>query len=75
MEKKDLSLIRKYISTDDELRKYVEAHNKYEDILEEYKKRIFLTPEEEIELKRIKKLKLKGRDEISRILEKYTKES
>ena len=75
MEKKDLDLIEKYISTDEELRKHVEAHKKYEDMLEEYKKRIFLTPEEEMEQKRIKKLKLKGRDEISRILEKYKKES
>ncbi len=73
MEKKDLDLIQKYISTDEELGKHVEEHENFEKILAEYNKRIFLTPEDEIEQKRIKKLKLKGRDEISRILAKYKK--
>ena len=75
MEKRDLELIEKYILTDEELRKHVEEHKKFEEILEECNKRIYLTPEEEMEQKRIKKLKLKGRDKITRILEKYKKEA
>ncbi len=71
MEEKELKLIEKYISADDELRSEMEEHQKYETILEEFNKRIHLTPEEELEQKRIKKLKLKGRDKIEKILAKY----
>jgi len=71
MEKKDLDLIEKLIDSDDELRKHVEEHKRFEKILEDFGQRIYLTPEEDLEQKRIKKLKLKGRDRIERILAKY----
>lgn len=73
MEKRDLELIEEYISVDDELRKHVEEHKKFEKILEEFNQRIHLTPEEEMEQKRIKKLKLKGRDRIEQLLARYRK--
>ena len=75
MEKRDLQLIEKYSAVDEELRMYVEEHKKFEDSLEKYNQKPHLSLEEEIEVKRIKKLKLKGRDEIERILSKYRKEN
>jgi len=71
MEKKDLELIEKYIPVDNDLRVYVEEHRRYEEMLEAFKNRVHLTPEEEMEQKKIKKLKLIGRDKIEQILSKY----
>ena len=71
MEQKDVELIKKYCPVDEELRRYMEEHKQFEEILEDLGKRTHLTAEEEIEQKRIKKLKLKGRDKIEQILAKY----
>jgi hypothetical protein len=75
MEKRDLELIEKYVSVDDELRKCVEEHGKFEKLLGEFSKRIHLTPEDEMKQKGIKKLKLKGRDKIEQILAKYRQQT
>lgn len=71
MEKKDLELIETHISTDEDLRTCVEEHRRYEEMLAVFNQRSHLTPEEELEQKRLKKLKLKGRDKIEQILAKY----
>lgn len=71
MEKRDLEIIEKYSPIDEELRCYIEEHRRYEEILENFSTRSYLNPEEELEEKRIKKLKLKGRDKIEAILAKY----
>jgi uncharacterized protein YdcH (DUF465 family) len=71
MEKRDLALIEKHVTVDAELKKYVDEHQKFEEILEAFKKKPHLSAEEQLEEKRIKKLKLKGRDKIESILSKY----
>jgi uncharacterized protein YdcH (DUF465 family) len=71
MEEVDELLIKKYIHQDDELRKYVEDHEKLEADLENFNKRIYLTAEEEIEKKNLQKRKLRGKEQIFRILAKY----
>jgi len=71
MEKRDLELIQKHIATDPELKHHVESHEAFERQLEEFNQRIYLTPQEEVERKRIQKLKLAGRDRIEVILKKY----
>ena len=71
MEKKDLELIAKYSAVDDELRAYVEEHRKFEEMLEELNSRVHLTPDEELQERQIKKLKLQGRDKIEQLLAKY----
>ena len=70
MEKRDLELIHKYISSDPELKQRMEDHEEYERKLAEWNRRLYLTPEEEVEKKRIQKLKLSGRDRIEAILAK-----
>jgi len=71
MEKRDIELIEKYSPVDEELRRYIEEHRRYEEILGNLSKKPYLSPEDELEEKRVKKLKLKGRDKIEEILSKY----
>ncbi len=71
MEKRDLELIQKYISSDPELKRYMDEHEEYERKLDEMNRRLYLTPEEEVQKKKIQKLKLAGRDRIEGILAKY----
>jgi uncharacterized protein len=71
LEKRDLELIHQYISSDPELKRCMEEHEEFERKLEEWNRLLYLTPEEEVERKRIQKLKLAGRDRIEAILAKY----
>ena len=71
MEKEDEILIAIHIDQDEELRRYVEDHRRLEDALEAFNKRVYLTPEEEIERKKLQKRKLFGKDRIHEILSKY----
>jgi hypothetical protein len=71
MEDEDKLLIEKHIDNDEELKSYVEEHILYEKQLEELNKKPYLTQEEEVRKKKIKKLKLSGRDMIETILKKY----
>lgn len=71
MDKSDEILIAQNIDNDLELKKYVEEHSYYERILEDFNKRVYLTPEEEMEKKTIQKKKLFGKDKIHEILAKY----
>jgi uncharacterized protein len=71
MEKRDHELIQKYISIDAELKRHMDEHEEYEKKLQDFNRRIYLNPEEELEKKRIQKLKLAGRDRIEVILSKY----
>jgi uncharacterized protein len=71
MEEAEERLIRQHIDQDEELRKYVEDHNQLEADLEAYNRRIYLTPEEELEKKKLQKRKLLGKEKIFQILAKY----
>ncbi len=73
MERTDEMLIERYIQQDGELKQNVEAHRKLEFALEDFNKRIYLTPQEEIEKKKLQKLKLASKDRIYAILAKYRK--
>ncbi len=71
MEEAEERLIKQYIDQDEELRKYVEDHKQLEADLEVYNRRIYLTPEEELEKKKLQKRKLLGKEKIFQILSKY----
>ena len=71
MEAKDKLLIEKHIDNDEELKSYVEEHVSFEEQLNALNKKPYLTQEEEARKKKIKKLKLSGRDHIEMILRKY----
>ncbi len=71
MEKRDLELIQKVIDTDPELKRCMDEHEELERRLDEFNRRLYLTPDEEIERKRLQKKKLAGRDRIETILAKH----
>jgi uncharacterized protein YdcH (DUF465 family) len=73
MERNDEMLIERYIQQDGELKQHVEDHRKLEVALEDFNKRIYLAPQEEIEKKKLQKLKLASKDRIYAILAKYRK--
>ena len=68
MEEQDLNIIERLIPRDKELARLWDEHLAFERRLEEMAKRPYLSPDEEIEAKRLKKLKLVGRDRIEEIL-------
>jgi len=71
MEKRDQEIIERHLASDPELKQCMEKHEEYERKLEEWNRRVYLSPEEEIERKKIQKLKLAGRDRIETLLAKY----
>ena len=71
MERTDELLIERHIQQDGELKKHVEDHRKLETALEDFNKRIYLTAEEQIEKKKLQKMKLASKDRIYVILSKY----
>jgi len=71
MERKDEDLIKTLLDRDPELKRYYEEHVVLERQLAEFNHRAHLTPEEEVEKKRIQKLKLAGKDRIMEILSRH----
>ncbi len=71
MEKKDEELIIAIMERDAELKRYYEEHVDLERQLEEFDRRLYLTPEQEVERKQIQKRKLQGKDRIMEILQKH----
>jgi uncharacterized protein len=71
MEKQDEELIRTLLDRDQELRQFYEEHLELEKQLASLDHKHYLTPEEEVERKRIQKIKLAGKDRIMEILGRY----
>src|SRR5207249_4602511 len=71
MEEKDEALIRTLLEREPELRHYYEEHVDLERRLGAFQQKLYLTPEEEMEKKRLQKLKLAGKDRIMEILSRY----
>lgn len=68
MEQRDLDLIEKWKEKDPELKRLWQEHLDFEEQLDVFNKRIYLSPSEEVERKTLQKKKLRGRDRIERIL-------
>jgi len=73
MEDKDIELIRRLISSDEELKRLWDEHSEFERKLNKYNKKRYLTSQDEIKRREIQKLKLAGKDKIEEILSKYRK--
>lgn len=71
MEKKDEELIRSLMSGNYELRKAYEAHLEFERQLHALQRKAHLSAEEEVERRRIQKLKLAGKDTMMAILDRH----
>jgi len=71
MERKDEELIASLLELEPELRHYYEEHNDLERQLGVLQQKHYLTPEEEVEKKRLQKLKLAGKDKMMSILARH----
>ncbi|MBI4594827.1 MAG: DUF465 domain-containing protein [Candidatus Tectomicrobia bacterium] len=69
MEEQDL--MEKIRKEDQEFAKLWNEHKSFESKLEEYSKMRYLTTEQEIDRKRIQKMKLLGKDRMAEIIRKY----
>jgi len=74
MEVKEKQLIGSLSRRNGRMRRLMENHIKYEEILGQFNSRFSLNTNEQVERKRIQKLKLAGRDEMQRIISHYEKE-
>ncbi|MDR1608880.1 MAG: DUF465 domain-containing protein [Deltaproteobacteria bacterium] len=68
MDPRDETLINQLVGDNPDLQSLVADHQDYERRLEEMNKRPYLSPEEDLERKKIQKAKLAGKDKIERIL-------
>jgi len=71
MEPREEEVIVSLLDKDPELKKYYEEHQELEKRLGGFQHKSHLTPVEEVEKKRLQKLKLAGKDKIMEILGKY----
>ncbi len=71
MESKDEQLILTLVDRDPELKRYYEEHVQLEKQLAQMNHKGFLNAEEEVERKRLQKIKLAGKDRIMEILNRY----
>jgi uncharacterized protein YdcH (DUF465 family) len=70
MEDRDKELCEKLAKENEELREICTAHQEYERLLKKIEKKGYLSSAEEVEKKRLKKLKLSAKDKIESFLEK-----
>ena len=71
MESREEQAIVSLLDKDPELRKYYEEHQELEKKLAEFQHKHHLSADEEMEMKRIQKLKLIGKDRMMEILGKH----
>lgn len=71
MEKDDEQLVLSLLDTDAELKRYYDEHLELERQITTFQEKLYLTPDEEFQKKRLQKLKLAGKDKIMEILARY----
>ncbi len=74
MEPYEIELIEKYRDVDEELDRLWQQHLKYKKEVEELVNKPYLTPEEDMRLKEIKKKKLAGKTKIINIIKRYSQQ-
>ena len=71
MDKGEEEFIISLLDKDPELRQYYKEHQELEKQLQEYQHKAHLSPPEEVEKKRLQKLKLAGKDKMMEIVGRY----
>ncbi len=64
----DQNVLQNLLDNNSRFRMLYEEHILFEKKLSEYEKKAFLSPQEEVEKNKVKKMKLAGKDEMERIL-------
>jgi uncharacterized protein YdcH (DUF465 family) len=71
MENREEQAIVSLLDKDPELKKFYDEHQELERKLSELQRKHRLSPEEEIEMKKIQKLKLIGKDRMMEIISRH----
>jgi uncharacterized protein YdcH (DUF465 family) len=71
MERRDEEIIKQLINNDDELRALYVEHEELKHQLETFRDKIHLNTEEELEKKRIQKLKLASKDKLMEVVHRH----
>jgi uncharacterized protein YdcH (DUF465 family) len=71
MDQTEQKMIVPLLDKDPELKRYYEERLDLENKLQSYQNRSYLTPDEEMEEKKLQKLKLIGKDKMMEILSKH----
>jgi uncharacterized protein YdcH (DUF465 family) len=71
MTTKEEELIERLMKENEEFLKAKQSHSQLSNQLEELEKKLFLTPQDEMEIKIIKKKKLALKDQMEKILVQY----
>jgi uncharacterized protein YdcH (DUF465 family) len=71
MEMDEKTLIEHLKETNPEFRRLMEEHLQYERQLEEFNRLRYLTSDQELEKKRVQKIKLRGKDRMAEILKEH----
>jgi len=75
MERREEELIQQLLNQDDKLRTLYLEHQELKHKLEAFRKKLYLTPEEEVEEKRIQKMKLALKDRMMELLQRHRPEA
>ncbi len=67
-------IVEELISINEEFQKLWEEHEKLNRVVDEMSSRVYLSSEEEVELKRLKLLKLRGKEKLVAMIESYKRE-
>jgi uncharacterized protein YdcH (DUF465 family) len=70
---KEQEVIESLRQENEEFRKLVEEHHHLEGLLAEIDKKVYLTPEEEVERKKIQKQKLIKKDRMAELIRDFKK--
>ncbi|MCK4502320.1 MAG: DUF465 domain-containing protein [Desulfuromonadales bacterium] len=68
----DQTLLQNLTETNPRFRMLYEEHSLFEKQLSEYDKKGILSPDEEVDKNKVKKMKLAGRDEMEKIIQLVT---
>lgn len=71
MENTQEELKKHLMQSDEEYRRLYDEHHRYHEKLEALEAKSHLTPEEEVEEHRLKKLKLQLKDQMNQIINRY----
>jgi hypothetical protein len=71
MERREEELIQQLVAQDDELKALYIEHQELKQKLEAFRNKLYLTPEEELEKKRIQKMKLASKDRLMDVLHRH----
>lgn len=71
MERREEELIQQYVDHDEQLKALYAEHQELKHQLEAFRSKVYLSPEQELEKKRIQKLKLASKDRMMELLNRY----